>query len=105
LLRFGLLGTLTFLGFFIYFYKTSGKFRQSIIAAFAAMQVSFSQACQQLVQQVKLMLLHHNHNIRVILVIVQVSLVVDQAMMVQDQENQMMMVQMGMTVVFQNTRK
>ena len=36
LLRFGLLGTLTFLGLFIYFYKTSGKFRKSIIAAFAA---------------------------------------------------------------------
>ena len=36
MLRFGLLGTLTFLGSFIYFYKTSGKFRKSIIAAFAS---------------------------------------------------------------------
>ena len=36
MLRFELLGTLTLLGLFIYFYKTSGKFRKSIIAAFAA---------------------------------------------------------------------
>ena len=42
MLRFGLLGTLTFLGLFIYFYKTSGKFRQSIISAFAALTVIFS---------------------------------------------------------------
>jgi hypothetical protein len=42
LLRFGLLGTLTFLGLFIYFYKTSGKFRKSIIAAFAAATFFFS---------------------------------------------------------------
>jgi len=42
LLRFGLLGTLTFLGLFVYFYKTSGKFRQSIIAAFAAATFFFS---------------------------------------------------------------
>nr|ULD16171.1 hypothetical protein [Cylindrotheca closterium]ULD16252.1 hypothetical protein [Cylindrotheca closterium] len=56
------------------------------------------------VKQVKLMLLQHNHNIRVVLVIVQVSLVVDQ---VQDQENQMVTVQMDteMTAVFQNTLK
>lgn len=39
LLRFGLLGSLTFLSFFIYFYKSSGKFRNSIIAAFAAVSV------------------------------------------------------------------
>lgn len=39
---FGLLGTLTFLGLFIYFYKTSGKFRKSIIAAFAAATFFFS---------------------------------------------------------------
>ena len=42
MLRFGLLGTLTFLGLFIYFYKTSGKFRKSIIAAFAAATFFFS---------------------------------------------------------------
>ena len=42
LLRFGLLGTLTFLGFFVYFYQTSGKFRKSIIAAFAAATFFFS---------------------------------------------------------------
>jgi hypothetical protein len=42
LLTFGLLGTLIFLGFFIYFYKTSGKFRQSIIAAVAAIVISTS---------------------------------------------------------------
>ena len=41
-IRFGLLGTLTFLGLFLYFYKTSGKFRKSIIAAFAAATVFFS---------------------------------------------------------------
>jgi len=42
LLRFGLFGTLTFLGLFIYFYKTSGNFRKSIIAAFAAATFFFS---------------------------------------------------------------
>jgi len=42
LVTFGLLGTLTFLGLFIYFYKTSGKFRKSIIAAFMAATVYFS---------------------------------------------------------------
>jgi hypothetical protein len=42
LVTFGLLGTLTFLGLFVYFYKTSGKFRQSIIAAFAAAIFFFS---------------------------------------------------------------
>lgn len=39
---FGLVGTLTFLVFFVYFYKTSGKFRQSIISAFVALTVLFS---------------------------------------------------------------
>lgn len=42
LLRFGLLGTLTFLSLFLYFYKTSGKFRKSIIAAIAALGIFFS---------------------------------------------------------------
>ena len=42
LIRFGLIGTLTFLVFFVYFYKTSGKFRQSIISAFVALTVLFS---------------------------------------------------------------
>ena len=39
LVTFGLLGTLIFLGLFIYFYKTSGKFRKSIIAVFMAATV------------------------------------------------------------------
>lgn len=34
--RFSLIGILTFLGLFVYFYKTSGKFRKSIIAALLA---------------------------------------------------------------------
>lgn len=42
MLRFGLLGTLTFLGLFIHFYKTNGNFRKSIIAAFAAATFFFS---------------------------------------------------------------
>lgn len=42
LIRFGLVGALTFLVFFVYFYKTSGKFRQSIISAFVALTVFFS---------------------------------------------------------------
>lgn len=42
LLRLGLFGALTFLVFFIYYYKTSGKFRQSIISAFAALTVLVS---------------------------------------------------------------
>ena len=42
MVTFGLLGTLTFLGLFIYFYKTSGKFRKSIIAPFMAATVYFS---------------------------------------------------------------
>ena len=42
LLKLGLLGTLAFLGLSIYFYKTSGNFRKSIIAAFAAATFSFS---------------------------------------------------------------
>ena len=42
LIKFGLVGTLTFLVFFVYFYKTSGKFRQSIISAFVALTVFFS---------------------------------------------------------------
>lgn len=42
MIRFGLVGTLTFLVFFVYFYKTSGKFRQSIISAFVALTVLFS---------------------------------------------------------------
>ena len=41
-ITFGLLGTLTFLGLFVYFYKTSGKFRKSIIAAFVAATFYFS---------------------------------------------------------------
>jgi len=43
LLRFGLVGALTFLGLFIYFYKTSGKFRQSIITAFVIVFFSSQQ--------------------------------------------------------------
>ena len=35
----GLVGTLTFLVLFVYFYKTSGKFRQSVLAAFVAVTV------------------------------------------------------------------
>ena len=42
MLRFGVLGTLTFLGSFIYFYKISGKFRKSMIAAFATATFFFS---------------------------------------------------------------
>jgi hypothetical protein len=42
LITFGLLGTLTFLVLFVYFYKTSGKFRQSVLAAFVAVAVSLS---------------------------------------------------------------
>lgn len=42
MLRFGLLGTLSFLGLFIYFYTTSGKFRKSIITAFATVTFFFS---------------------------------------------------------------
>jgi hypothetical protein len=42
LIRLGLVGTLNFLVFFVYFYKTSGKFRQSIISAFVALTVFFS---------------------------------------------------------------
>lgn len=42
LVRFGLVGSLIFLGLLIYFYKTSGKFRQSIVAAFAAATFFFS---------------------------------------------------------------
>ena len=41
-IKLGLVGTLIFLVFFVYFYKTSGKFRQSIIAAFVALTVFFS---------------------------------------------------------------
>lgn len=41
-IRLGLVGTLIFLVFFVYFYKTSGKFRQSIIAAFVTLTVFFS---------------------------------------------------------------
>lgn len=41
-IKFGLIGSLAVLGLFIYFYKTSGKFRQSIIAAFAAITFYFS---------------------------------------------------------------
>lgn len=42
LVKLGLVGTLTFLVFFVYFYKTSGKFRQSIISAVVALTVLFS---------------------------------------------------------------
>ena len=42
LIRFGVAGVLTFLVFFIFFYKTSGKFRQSIISALAALSVLFA---------------------------------------------------------------
>ena len=42
MLIFGLLGTLTFLVLFVYFYKTSGKFRQAVLAAFVAVAVSLS---------------------------------------------------------------
>ena len=41
--RFGLVGALTFLGLFIYFYKTSGKFCQSIITAFVIVFFSSQQ--------------------------------------------------------------
>ena len=43
LIRFGLVGTFTFLSLFIYFYKTSGKFRQSIITAFVIVFFSSQQ--------------------------------------------------------------
>jgi hypothetical protein len=42
LLKFGLVGSLTFLGLFIYFYKTSGKFNKSILAAFMSTSIFFS---------------------------------------------------------------
>lgn len=42
LLKLGLLGTLIFLSLFFYFYRTTGKFRQSIIAAFVAINFYFS---------------------------------------------------------------
>jgi hypothetical protein len=42
LVTFKLLGTLTFLGLFVYFYKTTGKFRQSVISAFVALTVFLS---------------------------------------------------------------
>ena len=53
------------------------------------------------------MLLLHNkiNHIRVVLVIVQVSLVVDQAMMVQGQENLMILVLIQTEMVCHNFRK
>lgn len=42
LVRLGLVGTLIFFVFFVYFYKISGKFRQSFIYAFVALNVFFS---------------------------------------------------------------
>ena len=39
--KLGLVGILTFLVLFVYFYKTSGKFRQSVLAAFVAVTVVF----------------------------------------------------------------
>lgn len=39
--KLGLVGILTFLVLFVYFYKTSGKFRQSVLAAFVAGTVGF----------------------------------------------------------------
>lgn len=43
LIKFGLLGSLTFLALFVYFYKTSGKFRKSIVAALIAAGLLFSE--------------------------------------------------------------
>ena len=40
--KFSVIGILGFLGTFIYFYKTIGKFRQSIIAAWAALTIFVS---------------------------------------------------------------
>jgi hypothetical protein len=42
LIRLGLVGTLSFLVLFVYFYKTSGNFRRSIISAFVVLTVFFS---------------------------------------------------------------
>lgn len=42
LIRFGLVGTLTFFAFLVYFYKTSGKFGQSVRSAFVAVTVVLS---------------------------------------------------------------
>ena len=42
LIKFGLIGSLAFLGVFIYCYKTSGKFRQSIITAWVAVTFALS---------------------------------------------------------------
>jgi hypothetical protein len=40
--KFSLIGILTFLGLFVYFYKTSGKFRKSITTAFLVVFILFS---------------------------------------------------------------
>src|SRR5687767_10720740 len=42
LIRLGLVGTLSFLVLFVYFYRSSGKFRKSIIAAFVTVSFYFS---------------------------------------------------------------
>lgn len=42
LIRLGLVGTLIFLVLFFYFYKSSGKFRQSIVSAFVVLTFFFS---------------------------------------------------------------
>ena len=76
--KFGLIGTVAFLVFFVYSYKTSGKLRKSILSAFVASTVGFSLLSPQPVQ-------------------------VHQTMMAQAQENQMTMIQM-MTVLFHNFR-
>ena len=41
--RLSVIGILTFLSFFVYFYKTSGKFRKSIVAALIAAGLLFSE--------------------------------------------------------------
>ncbi len=41
-IKLGLIGTLTFLGLFFYFYRNSGKFRKSITSALLAIFVLFS---------------------------------------------------------------
>ena len=46
LIRFGIVGSLAFLGLFFYFYKTSGKFRKSVTSALLATFVFFGWSFQ-----------------------------------------------------------